>query len=164
MQAYTVHQPPDETGDAAAVADALVFVKDGFTFTAALVPPLWMAAKGLWLPLLGYAVGVVVVPLTLLALGAPSVIVVALVLAAHLWIGFEAASLERLSLEGRGWSTIATITGRSYEECERRFFEIWLAAGGVSDERSRGDRVTRLPPQTRPLWDQPMLSWWPSRR
>ena len=49
------------------------------------------------------------------------------VLALNLIVGFEADSLRRWTLDRRAWRQIAVVTGRSSEECERRFFDTWLA-------------------------------------
>ena len=47
-------------------------------------------------------------------------------LALSLLIGFEAGTLRRWSLDRRGWSTLGAVSGRNAEDCERRFFDMWL--------------------------------------
>ena len=46
----------------------------------------------------------------------------------HLAIGYEAEALSRWALTGRGWRMIGEVSGRSIDECERRFFDSWLPA------------------------------------
>ena len=85
-----------------------------------------MLANRLWLVLAGY-----------LALSSTLVIVFGLLGIADQWlvlamftlnilVGFEADSLIRWTLDRRAWHQIASVTGRSDEECERRFFSEWL--------------------------------------
>lgn len=47
MVTYTVHEPPHPSADRVDRADELRFIKDGFSWLTALVPPLGLAAKGL---------------------------------------------------------------------------------------------------------------------
>ena len=42
-------------------------------------------------------------------------------------IGLEAGTLRRWSLARRGWTTLGTVSGRTQEDCERRFFDMWLS-------------------------------------
>jgi hypothetical protein len=118
MLACTVHEPPDTPSDRIDRAEGLVFVKDGFSWMAALFTPIWLIVYRLWWPLLGYVVASV-------SLGSLAT------LAVHLLIGFEADTLRRWSLGRRGWRTLGTVTGRTAEECERRFFDNWLPAQPV---------------------------------
>jgi hypothetical protein len=98
------------------------FVRDDFSWSAALFTPLWMLAHRLWWPLVAYVAAMTVIELALnprwLTLGA---------LALSLLIGLEAGSVRRWSLDRRGWTTLGTVSGRTQEDCERRFFDMWLA-------------------------------------
>jgi hypothetical protein len=124
MLSYTVHEPPDAPPDRIDRAEGLVFVKDGFSWTAALFAPVWLIVHRLWLPLLGYVLLSVLI-LWLDSLVVPDITTLAM-LALYLLIGFEADALRRWGLGRRGWSTIGTVTGRTADECERRFFDMWL--------------------------------------
>src|SRR5688500_11268203 len=44
MSVYTIHEPPDPPADRLDRADSHVFVKEGFTWTAALFTPFWLIA------------------------------------------------------------------------------------------------------------------------
>ena len=57
MLTFTVHEPPNPPADRIERADKLVFVKDGFSWMAALFAPLWMLVHRLWWALLGYVRG-----------------------------------------------------------------------------------------------------------
>ena len=128
MRTYTVHESPDPAADRVDRAEALVFVKDGFSWATALFAPLWLVVHRLWWPLLGYVIisAAIQLPQLLFAfdqrwLGLAS-------FALHVLIGFEADTLRRWGLERRGWHTVGTVSGRTPAECERRFFEAWLPA------------------------------------
>jgi Protein of unknown function (DUF2628) len=136
MLSFTVHEAPDAPPDRIDRAEGLVFVKDGFSWTAALFAPIWLIVHRLWLPLLGY----VLVSALILWLGSlfDSGLDTLASLALHLLIGFEADALRRWGLERRGWSTIGTVTGRTADECERRFFDMWLPAQPIVATPSTG--------------------------
>ena len=42
MLTFTVHEPPSPPPDRLERAESLVFVKDGFSWTAALFGPVWL--------------------------------------------------------------------------------------------------------------------------
>ena len=126
MRVYTVHEPADPPADRIDRAEALRFVRDGFTWTAALFAPLWMIARGLWLALLLYVIGVAALGVVSLALGLSDEICAVLFLALHVLIGFEADQIERWTLARNGWQMIGSITGENALDCERRFLDAWL--------------------------------------
>ena len=126
MRTFTVHEPPNPPADRVDRGEGLVFVKDGFSWAALLFAPLWLLAHRLWLPLLGY-VGVVCVLQAgqWLMAGDPEWLTYAM-LALHALVGLEAGALREWALDRRGWQNLGAVTGRSLEECERRFMERWL--------------------------------------
>jgi hypothetical protein len=126
MLTFTVHEPPHPPADRIDRAESLVFVKDGFSWIAALFSPIWLLVHRLWWPLLGYVVlsGL----FELVRWGAivdPGWVMLA-VIALHLVIGFEADTLRRWALDRRGWQMLGSVSGRNAAECERRFYEGWL--------------------------------------
>ena len=129
MLTCTVHEPPDTPADRIDRAEGLVFVKDGFSWPAALFTPIWLIAYRLWWPLLGYVAASAL--LAWLAGALASGWTTLATLALHLLIGFEADTLRRWRLGRRGWRTLGTVTGRTAAECERRFFDNWLPAQPV---------------------------------
>jgi hypothetical protein len=145
MRTYTIHERPDPAADRVDRAEALVFVKDGFSWAAALFAPLWLLVHRLWWPLLGYVVlsGAFQLPQLFLTLDQRWLGLAAFAL--HLLIGFEADTLRRWGLERRGWHAVGTVSGRTAVECERRFFDAWLPtqpilAAGAQPRRSSGGR------------------------
>lgn len=136
QMAFTVHTPPNPALDRLDHAEQLVFVKDGFTPSAFLLGPFWLAAHGAWWAVLGYA-GLAAMGFgTAYLLVLPASVAIATLLCVHILIGFEADEIHRIALDHRGWQTIGSVTGGSPLECERRFLETWLPAipvrvGGV---------------------------------
>ena len=126
MRTYTIHERPDPAADRVDRAEALVFVKDGFSWAAALFAPLWLIVHRLWWPLLGYVVLSAALQLPQLLFTFDQRWLGLAALALNVLVGFEADSLRRWGLERRGWHTVGTVTGRTAAECERRFFDAWL--------------------------------------
>jgi hypothetical protein len=138
MLTYTVHEPPEAPSDRIERAKRLVFVKDGFSWTAALFTPIWLIVHRLWWPLLGYALlgGSLVWLGSWIASGWTTLATLAL----HLLIGLEADTLRRWELERGGWRTVGSVTGRTADDCERRFFDMWLPAQPVIASASAGSQ------------------------
>lgn len=126
MIVYTVHEPPHPLADRVDRAEALVFIRDGFSWAAAIFGPFWMLASGLWLVALIYIVGVVLLEIALNVSGLAAGWGALTSIAINVALGFEAASLRRWTLERRGWQLVGTVAGRTRAEGERRFFEAWL--------------------------------------
>ena len=59
MSVYTVHVPPARAQASPPDPERFVFVRDGFSFWAFLLGPLWMLWHRLWLVLIGYLVLVI---------------------------------------------------------------------------------------------------------
>jgi len=47
-------------------------------------------------------------------------------IAIHLLIGFEGDAIRRWTLRRNGYALVGSVSGRSRDECERRFIEAWL--------------------------------------
>jgi len=126
MQAYTVYESPTPPTDRIDRGEALVFVKDGFSWAAFLFAPVWMLIHRLWWPLLGYVVAVAGLQVLGWAVGQQSVWMPLLGLGFNLILGFEANSLRRWSLERQGWTMVGAATGQTSAAAERSFFDNWL--------------------------------------
>lgn len=126
MVTFTVHEPPHPSADRVDRADELRFIKDGFSWLTALLPPLGLAAKRLWIPLIAFCVGTGLVSALLGAVGADASWAALVLTAIGLYLGFEVSTIERAMLDRAGWRMVGTVTGRNIAECERRFFESWL--------------------------------------
>jgi Protein of unknown function (DUF2628) len=128
MRTYTIHERPDPAADRVDRAEDLVFIKDGFSWAAALFAPLWLIAHRLWWALLGYVIVSGVFQLAQLTAAFDQRWLGLAAFALNILIGFEADTLRRWALERRGWHTVATVSGTTAAECERRFFDSWLPA------------------------------------
>jgi len=123
MTVYMVFEPPRHGEDAVAHAERIAFVRDRFAWGAFLFAPLWLLWHRLWLALAAY-VGVVAALLAALwALGAGAEAGAWIVLLVNLLLGFEAATVRRWTLLGRGWRERGTVIGDDNEVAERRFFD-----------------------------------------
>ncbi len=126
MIVYTVHEPGIPVKSLEERADETVFVEEGFTWWGFWFAPAWLLFNALWFELLGallLAAGTGAV-LTQLGLNdqAPGTAYFLLMLI----VGFEGNGLRRWRLERKGYVYLASVAGRSLEECERRFFDAWL--------------------------------------
>jgi hypothetical protein len=126
MSIYTVHQPPLDFGPAATDPYRFVFVRDGFSWSAFLLTPLWMLWHRLWLALAIYLLLSAALDTGLRALGASAFVLVLDGLLISLLAGFEAGTLRRLKLGRRRWRNIGVVTGENLEHAERRFFDAWI--------------------------------------
>jgi hypothetical protein len=151
MQTFTVHEPPKTPADPADRidrAERLVFIREGFSWGAALFGPLWMLMHRLWWPLAGY----------MLVYGSLEMLRTAEIIderwiglgmvALHLLLGFEGDTLRRWYLGRRGWHTLGFVNGRNQIECEQRFFDAWLPTQPTVQAQwapARGSRFSRWP-------------------
>ena len=134
MQSYTVHEPQNPPADRLKRAERFVFIREGFSWTAAIFAPLWMLVHRMWLVLLAYVIGITALGAALTALGVTPQWISLVSFAIHAVLGFELGSLRRWTLERRGWQMLGAVTGRNRAECERRFFQAWFNekdAGGT---------------------------------
>src|SRR6516225_10546240 len=125
MSVYTVHQPPLDSGAAATEPYRFVFVRDGFSWWAFLLTPLWMLRHRLWLALAIYLLVSAALDAGLRALGVSVLVLVLAGLLISLLAGLEAGTLRRFKLERRRWRNIGVVTGDRLEGAERRFFDSW---------------------------------------
>lgn len=128
MVTYTVHEPPEPSADRIDRGAELRFVKDGFSWMTAVFPPFGLALSQLWLPLVAYIVFVGVGSVALTALGVTENWVSLAVFAVNVFMGFEHSTLQRWTLDQAGYQMLGTVTGKTLDDCERRFFEGWLPA------------------------------------
>ncbi len=106
-------------------------VRDGFSWPAFFLGPLWLLWHRLWRPL-------VIVMAVLLAMGAAPPLVQSLAsLAVSLILGFEGNGLLRAGLERRGWREAAVIVAAGRDEAELRLAALLTGdEGGMVNGRS----------------------------
>jgi hypothetical protein len=124
---YTVHEPPNPPLNRVDRAASFVFVRDGFSWAAALLSPVYLAVKGQWLAFTAYIVLIIAAALGLHALGLERTWFAFVVIGLNIYLGFEASTLERMWLTFRGWTELGTVMGKNLPECERRFIENWVS-------------------------------------
>jgi len=82
-------------------ADLPAIIPEKFSFFAAILPPVFLGAHGLWLELVAYVVGVVALGVATPFIGEEAVVWLYLLLAMAL--GYAAPGLRRHALQWRGW-------------------------------------------------------------
>lgn len=146
MSIYTVHAPAQKAGQSAPDPERFVFVRDGFSFWAFLLGPLWMLWHGLWLILVCYLVLVVALQFIMRAAGAPSGVVFLAGALLALLVGFEAATLRRLMLARRRWKNVGIVVGDDIEAAERRFFDSWVQGEPRASAQPKPLAIKPAPP------------------
>lgn len=143
----SVHEHVDHVTDLLQRAEELRFVRDGFSWAIALFAPVALLFRGAWLALALYVVLAAASLSLLAALGVTSALSLLALLALGIVFGFEAAAIERWSLGRFGWSEVGVVGGADIEECERRFFDAWLAEKAPKPVASVAgpDQVTATP-------------------
>jgi Protein of unknown function (DUF2628) len=131
MAIYTVYEPPPRGADPRH-ADRLVFVRDGFFWSAFLFAPLWMLRHRLWLAFMLYVAVAVAVGAGAQFFRLSAGITVAAGFLLSLLIGFEASTLRRWALARRKWTNVGVVVGDDLELAERRFFDAWIRHAPLS--------------------------------
>lgn len=159
MKVFTVYAPPEGGRSPSDEAERMVFVKDGFSWPALFVAPLWLIWHRLWLVLVGWLA--IVFALTAvfgrLTWAEPYATPAAIVFA--LWFAVEANALRRWTLERRGWRFAGIATGRSRIECEQRFFARWLETVALPRTGARRPAAPQAAP--RRSGEEPVIGLFP---
>lgn len=132
VDVYTVHEPPQPPSNRVDRAASFAFVRDGFSWGAALLSPVYLAAKGQWVAFAAYIAIVAAAGAVLYSVGLHETWLPFLLIGMNIYLGFEASTLERMWLSFRGWTELGTVTGRNLPECERRFIENWVSTQPVT--------------------------------
>lgn len=120
MPVWTVHAPPMQ-GTSAASHEDVIIIREGFSWTAFLVPLVWALRYRLWLVFcLVLAVEIVI---SLLAARFGAAVGWPLMLGLMLWFGLEARNLRRAKLDHADWDFVGIVDARNARHAERRYFE-----------------------------------------
>jgi len=111
MSIYTVHEPPLRGTQSEPDPNRFIFVRDGFSFWAFLIPALWMLRHRLWLVLVVYLGIAILLQAGLHAIGASFSVRLATSALLHLFVGLEAATLRRITLARRRLTNIGVVVG-----------------------------------------------------
>src|SRR5437763_15254071 len=109
MSVYTVHVPPVESS--AQTPERFVFVRDGFSFWAFLLGPVWMLWHRLWLAFIGYIAIAALLQIGLHLIGASAMVTFTAAALLALLVGFEAPTLRRMTLARRRWGNVGIVVG-----------------------------------------------------
>jgi hypothetical protein len=145
MSIYTVHEPPAKADQSRPDPERFVFVRDGFSFWAFLLAPLWMLRHRMWLVLVGYVVVMVALHVGLRLIGASATVTVVAGALVSLLVGFEAATLRRFTLARRRWRNVGIVVGDDVESAERRFFDAWTSGSRVGPAAASAARALASP-------------------
>ena len=127
MASYTVHIPPEGAPRTLEAADRMVFVRESFSFWALLFPFIWVLVNRMWLVFLGLLALVLALQLIMTGLDLRDGAVAAVFICAQFLFAFEANALRRWSLQRKGWTILAVVSGRNLPECEEKVLAWWLA-------------------------------------
>jgi hypothetical protein len=128
MPVYTVHEPPPRRGMSESDPARIAFVRDGFSFWAFLLGPIWMLWHRLWLVLIGYLVSMAALQVGVAKLGATGGARALVGLLVAILVGLEAATLRRWTLRRGGWKNLGVVVADDSDLAERRFFDAWLGS------------------------------------
>jgi hypothetical protein len=126
MPIYTVHEPPLRAAEVLPDPARFALVRDGFHWWAFLLTPFWMVRHGLWLVLIVYLAISIALDVVLRILGASHAAIFIVAVLISLWVGLEAATLQRFTLNRRRWKNVGVVSGDDLEDAEWRFFDAWL--------------------------------------
>lgn len=112
MAAYVAMEPPGRE-------EETLFVRDGFTLFAFLVPVLWFLWQRMWIEAL-LALGLTLLLSSLDSLGGMGAPLLSLLVS--LLIGLEAPTLRLWNLERRGWRERGAVEADNLADAETRFF------------------------------------------
>jgi len=140
---YSVYEPPGEAQDLEDRADSLVFVKEGFSWPALLVPGFWLFYRCMWLELVLFLGLFLVLGWAFGPSDAGQTIFGWLSLALVVLFAFEANDLRRAALERRGYKQMGTAIGAGRDDAERvRRTDLVRGPACERHERRRaGDRA-----------------------
>ena len=139
MTIYSVYEPSEKAPDIEARADALQFVKEGFSWPALFVPALWLIFYRMWIELVVFLA--ILVAVQLISGGGQGAQLAAWAsLAISVLLAFEANDLRGAALERRGYRLIGLAEGRGRADAEMSFFKAWLPLQNrqMRTERSPG--------------------------
>lgn len=121
MAVFTVHIPPSVAGEAPP-AEKIMFLREGFSWSAAMLGPLWLLWNRAFLATLGWAALLALVVFAGAKLGFDDEAITLVNFALALALGFEGERLLAWTLARRGYHECAVVVGESLDEAEEVFF------------------------------------------
>ena len=120
MRVYTVHCRP---GSREPDAEARL-VKEGFSWPAFLIPPLWLLYHRLWLAFFLVAVFGLLLDVGLGLVGADTAITLVAAVGFSLFIGFGAHDWRRAKLDRLGFRMAGIVASGDHDSALRRYFDL----------------------------------------
>ncbi len=121
MQIYSIFEP---VNGAAALDDprSVIFLKEGFSWPAMIVPLLWMLYHRMWLVAVGYVVLSGGVAMLGQLFGSNETSAAIIGFGFGLIVAFEANGLRRWYLQRSGYRQVATVAEKNLPLAEARYF------------------------------------------
>lgn len=126
MTVFSVYEPPKAPADIALRAEALAFVKEGFSWPALFVPALWLIYQRMWIELVVFIAIFAVLPFAFGLDRQNEELISWIGIALVVLFAFEANDLRAASLERRGYRLAGVAMGSDRTEAELDFFRHWL--------------------------------------
>lgn len=123
MASWFVFEPAKTAPSTLEAADKSVFVKDGFSLGAFLVPPVWLLWRRMWLVFLAWLALQVALGAVTLMLSLDQRIAGVLSLLVSLAFALEANALRAWTMRRQGWRLTGIASGQTLDEAEQRHFE-----------------------------------------
>lgn len=131
MKSYLVYAPePDNRAVVEQAAD-FKFLKEGYSILAALFGPFWLVAKQLWIEAAIYFVGLGSLLGALGFFGLNEIGATLFYFITSALFAIFARDIEAWHLERGGYRMVSIVTGKTYAECEEKYFTSLLEEVGI---------------------------------
>lgn len=121
MAIFTVHFPPGASGQPPS-PEKIVFLRDGFSWSAFIFGPFWLAWRRAWLVAVLWTLLLGALALVAWKLRVSREAMSWLTLALAVWLGFEGERLIGWNLTRRGYAERDLVVGEDIDEAEAVFF------------------------------------------
>lgn len=140
MASYYVLTPPGMTN----AEKQTLFVRDGFSWLAFLLPLPWLLVRKLWL-LAALSVVLYLAVVLVAEYWGLDGLRVAYAVILSLWTGLEGAHVRATWLQRKGWDLKATITADGIDEAEAVYFDAMPASATAAPPRGFTGNPTSHP-------------------
>ena len=152
MASWIVMEP---AGSRSTVNADAAFIRDGFSFTAFLLPPVWLLWHRLWIE------AALAIAALALAVGLPQLIGVAaaappLWLLVALFVGLEGNALRIAALGRRGWSSWGVVDAGSLDDADAHYATETVAAEDDAPDRPATALAPSANAGARPVAGEPV--------
>jgi hypothetical protein len=154
MASYWILEPRSATPRSVATASEAVLVRDGWSWGAFFLGPIWILWRGLWLGFLLWLL--VIVGASVASFYAPNTAdyVGFAMFAASVWFPLEANAFRAWTLQRRGYGLTGVAVGRNLNEAEQRYFTSVTAPPPASVDPWAA-AITSAAPVARPVAPAP---------